>query len=129
MANEKPAHGEFCWNELMTRDVEKAGKFYKDLVGWEMADSPMPGMAYTILKTGEKDRGGMMAMPPEVPAGVPSHWLAYVTVDDVDAVIENIPKLGGELLMGPMDIPNVGRICVAKDPTGAAIGFITFPKE
>ena len=27
-------HGNFYWNELMTRDVEKAKKFYGDTIGW-----------------------------------------------------------------------------------------------
>lgn len=129
MANEMPKHGTFCWNELMTRDVEKASKFYKELIGWEPADSGMPGMDYKLWNMDDKNQGGMMAMPPDVPEMVPSHWLSYVTVDDVDAVAANIPKLGGELMHGPADIPTVGRFCVAKDPTGAVIGFISFPKQ
>lgn len=128
MANEMPKHGTFCWNELMTRDVEKASKFYKELVGWEPTKSSMTDMEYFTFKHDGKDQGGMMAMPPDVPEMVPSHWMAYVTVDDVDAVAANIPKLGGEVMHGPIDIPTVGRFCVAKDPTGAVIGFITFPK-
>ena len=37
--SDKPAQGTFCWNELMTRDTDKAGKFYAELIGWELADS------------------------------------------------------------------------------------------
>ncbi|MEZ5360679.1 MAG: VOC family protein [Candidatus Zixiibacteriota bacterium] len=129
MANEMPKHGTFCWNELMTWDVEAAKKFYKELVGWEPTDSGMPGMNYLLLKKDDKDQGGMMQMPPEIPKEVPSHWMSYITVDDVDAVAANIPKLGGQVMHGPMDIPGVGRFCAAMDPTGAAISFITFPKK
>ena len=28
------SHGTFYWNELMTRDVEGAKKFYADTIGW-----------------------------------------------------------------------------------------------
>ena len=28
------AHGEFCWNELMTGDVAKAKAFYAKTIGW-----------------------------------------------------------------------------------------------
>ena len=28
------SHGSFHWNELMTRDIEKAKKFYGDVIGW-----------------------------------------------------------------------------------------------
>ena len=124
---ERPKHGEFCWNELMTRDTEKAGNFYKELIGWSLNDSAMPGMDYTMLKSGEKDCGGMMKMPADVPEQVPSHWMAYITVDNVDEAAEKAKALGGQVLVGPQDIPNVGRFCVITDPTGAAVGLITFP--
>ena len=51
MADNKPAHGEFCWNELMTRDTAAAGKFYSELIGWKTVDGNMPGMQYTLFKT------------------------------------------------------------------------------
>ena len=28
------AHGHFHWNELMTRDIDRAKKFYADTLGW-----------------------------------------------------------------------------------------------
>lgn len=129
MSDDKPAVGTFCWNELMTRDTEKAGKFYADLIGWNPTANTMPGMDYTIMKAGETDAGGMMAMPAEVPAEVPSHWMAYITVEDVDASAAKTKELGGQVLVGPEDIPHVGRFCVIQDPTGAAVGLITFPSK
>ncbi|MCP4704086.1 MAG: VOC family protein, partial [candidate division Zixibacteria bacterium] len=81
MANEKSTHGTFCWNELMTRDAKSATKFYTELLGWKASDSGMPGMDYTLLKAGDKDAGGLMGMPDDVPKEVPSHWMAYINVD------------------------------------------------
>ncbi len=124
MADNKPAHGTFCWNELMTRDTAAAGEFYSNLIGWKLEDSKMPGMQYTILKAGETQAGGMMAMPPDVPKEVPAHWMAYITVDDVDGAARKTAELGGIVLVQPRDIPNVGRFCVIQDPTGAAVGLI-----
>ncbi len=127
MSNEKPAHGMFCWNELMTRDSDGAAKFYTELLGWKAADSGMPGMKYTLLKVGDKDAGGMMDMPPEVPKEVSSHWMAYIAVEDVDALTKKTEDLGGKILHGPQDVPNVGRFCIIQDPTGAVVSLITFP--
>ena len=73
MSENKPAHGTICWNELVTRDTPAAAKFYTELLGWKAIDSGMPGMAYTIFKAQDKDLGGMMAMPAEIPAEVSSH--------------------------------------------------------
>jgi predicted enzyme related to lactoylglutathione lyase len=49
-----------------------------------------------------------------------------VTVDDVDATARTALQLGGKVLMGPQDIPNVGRFCVIQDPQGAVISAITY---
>ncbi len=123
MPDEKPAVGTFCWNELMTRDIEAAKKFYSELIGWNPTDAGMPGMDYTLLKIGDKDAAGMMAMPDEVPKEVPSHWMAYITVDDVDAAAKKTTELGGTVIHGPQDIPTVGRFCIIQDPTGATVSL------
>jgi hypothetical protein len=117
-------HGEFCWNELMTRKKDAARKFYSELLGWKAEDAGMPGMDYTIFKVGDKMVGGMMDMPADIPEQVPSHWMAYVAVDDVDAAAARVADLGGQLLHGPADIPNVGRFCVVQDPSGGAVSLI-----
>lgn len=131
MSDNKPAHGTFCWNELATRDVKAAGKFYSELIGWEVAASGMPGMDYSMFKAGGKDAGGMMAMPAEVPDQVPSHWMAYITVDNVDSLVGKVTELGGQILHGPQDVPGVGRFITVQDPTGAVVGLITLaaPEE
>ena len=64
--------------------------------------------------------GGMMKCPHP---GLPAHWLAYVNVPDVDAAAAAAAKLGGQIVVPPMDIPTVGRIAVLVDPQGAAIGI------
>jgi predicted enzyme related to lactoylglutathione lyase len=129
MSNEKPTHGTFCWNELVTRDVAAAEKFYTELLGWMAVDSGMPGMKYTLLKVNEKDAGGIMDMPPDVPKEVPSHWMAYVAVDNVDALAKKTEDLGGNILYGPQDVTHVGRFCTIQDPTGGVLSLITFPSK
>jgi len=125
MSNDKPDQGTFRWNELVTRDTAGARKFYTKLIGWGAADSGMPGMDYTVFKAGDKDAGGMMTMPADVPQEVPAHWMAYITVDDVDALIGKVLDLGGQVLHGPQDVPKVGRFCIIQDPTGAVVSLIT----
>ncbi len=64
MSDMKFVHGTFCWNELVTRDVATAEKFYTELLGWQAAKSGMPGMDYTLFKAHEKDVAGLMQMLP-----------------------------------------------------------------
>lgn len=125
MSEQKSPNGIFCWNELVTRDRAGAKKFYTELLGWNADESDMPGMPYTVFRAGEKQAGGMMEMPPDVPKEVPAHWMAYITVDDVDAAAEKTKELGGTLLHGPQDVPEVGRFCIIQDPTGAVVSLIT----
>jgi predicted enzyme related to lactoylglutathione lyase len=120
--------GMFSWNELMTTDVEGARKFYTDLLGWTTEELQMEGGNYTVIKVGGEEIGGMMITPPQA-KGVPPHWGAYVTVDDVDATATKANDLGGNILVPPTDIPDVGRFSVVQDPQGAALAIITYLKR
>lgn len=117
--------GTFVWNELLTTDVDKARGFYGELLGWKMEEMDMGEMgAYVMLKQGDNTVGGIMKVPQE---GIPSHWLPYVGVEDVDATCERVKALGGQIHMGPMDLPEIGRVAAGVDPTGAAIAFFAPP--
>ncbi|HNY65151.1 MAG TPA: VOC family protein [Deltaproteobacteria bacterium] len=120
-------HGAFSWSELMTTDIEGAKAFYAKLFGWETEDMPMPGMTYTVIKAGGREIGGMMSMPKDA-TGMPSMWVTYVTVDDVDKTAQDAEGLGAKVLMPPTDIPDVGRFCVIQDPQGAMINAITYKR-
>ena len=39
-------HGAFHWNELNTRDTEKAKRFYEETLGWTFEDMPMDFGSY-----------------------------------------------------------------------------------
>jgi predicted enzyme related to lactoylglutathione lyase len=127
-----PANGAFCWQELATTDLDAAQNFYKTLLGWEVKGgkapecegSEAPPMIYNEIVVAGEHVGGMYKMGPEH-GGAPSHWRAYVAVDDVDAKAAQVLELGGTVCVQPMDIPNVGRFCVINDPTGATISLIT----
>jgi uncharacterized protein len=115
-----PKPGVFCWNELVAVDEAAATKFYTALFGWKT--QPFGGSTdYTLFMKGDTTVGGMMKCPKP---GLPSHWLAYVTVEDVDAAAATAAKLGGKVVMPPFDVPTVGRIAVLTDPQGAAIAIL-----
>lgn len=118
-----PGHGSFCWNELGTTDDEAAKKFYAELFGWEYKGGDAGGVVYSEIMAGGRPVGGVYKMGAEQ-AGMPSHWMPYVAVDDVDGAAGRVESLGGKVCVPPTDIPNVGRFCVVNDPTGAAISLI-----
>ena len=116
-------HGAFSWCELMTADVEAAKRFYTELLGWTTEE--VPGMSYTLVKTGDTGIGGIMAVPPQA-TGAPPQWGIYVIVDDVDATARKAQALGATTIVPLTDIPNVGRFYTFQDPQGAVISIITY---
>lgn len=115
--------GALCWNELQTRDIDRAGAFYEQLLGWKAKTSEFGPMVYTEFRNNDAPVAGMMAMPPMVPAEVPANWLVYFAVSDCDAIVAKIAGAGGTILSPAMDIPP-GRFAVAMDPQGAAFAII-----
>jgi len=119
-------HGAISWAELMTTDMAGAKAFYADLFGWEYEDMPMEGgMVYSCLNANGDPVGGIMDIPPDAPP-MPSNWGLYVTVDDADTTAEQAVARGGQILVPPKDIPEVGRFCVIQDPQGACINIISY---
>lgn len=111
----------FVHVELQTQDAEKAKKFYKSLFSWELQDIPTgQGGTYTLIGVGEGTGGGIMKNP--VP-NAPSHWLAYVRVDDVAAATKKAKELGATVLQNRTEVPNFGWFSVISDPTGAVLGL------
>jgi len=119
------SNGTFCWPELSTTDSAGAKEFYKSIFGWDLHDDEVgPGQVYTMASKSGKNVGAMYQQSPDQKAqGVPSHWLSYVSVDDVDKSLEKVQSLGGAAIMGPMDIMDIGRMAVLSDPTGAAFAM------
>ncbi len=123
----KPAHGEFMWNELMTRDDAGAVSFFEKLLGWGHNDWPMGEQGiYRLMTSGPKSVAGIMKMAaPQFPEQLPPHWMSYIAVDNVDMRWEKAQSLGGVGIHPPTDIPQVGRFCIIQDPTGGVIALMT----
>ncbi len=109
-------HGDFIWYELLTPDADAAQAFYAPMLGWSVRDAGMGGMDYRIFAGSEADVGGIM----QAGDGMPSAWLGYVGVDDVDRMAESVQHGGGAVHVPPTDIPGVGRFAFVADPQGAA---------
>ena len=116
MAN-RETHGMFCWQELMTTNVDQAADFYKNLLGWEYGAMAMDDGDYTLIKNRGEEIGGMMTLPSEM-KNVPPHWNAYFTVTNINETIAVIKNNGGNIMMGPQDIPDTGQFAACNAPDG-----------
>jgi predicted enzyme related to lactoylglutathione lyase len=119
-----PEVGEASWRELMTTDAPAAMKFYEQVFGWQPTQTMDMGPAgtYQIFNRPHGMIGGMMNKPPQM-ANVPPNWQLYFRVPDVHAAAERVKANGGQIVNGPMELPDGDWIANAIDPQGAAFGL------
>src|SRR5437870_3082576 len=73
--------GTVVWNELLTKDTNKAQSFYGGLLGWNFEKFPAGDTDYTIIQNGnEQGGGGMFAIDPSW-GPVPPNWMVYFAVE------------------------------------------------
>ena len=58
-----------------------------------------------------------------VPAEVPSYWMVYFSVDDVDETYRKALATGAHEMLPPSDFPG-GRFAIVSDPQGATFGLL-----
>ena len=77
--------------------------------------------AYVIYGHGETQYGGAFTAPPSMP--MPSAWLYYIHVEDIDASVAKAVELGATVLMGVHAVPTGERIAQLRDPQGVAFAL------
>jgi uncharacterized protein len=116
--------GSLGWSQLNASDPAKAKPFYTGLFGWAFRDDAMgDGSTYTTWLKSDGMAGGMMPLP--MP-GIPSHWLTYFAVANVDETHAKATSLGAITYVSPTDIPGMGRFSVLGDPQGAGFALVRF---
>ncbi len=115
--------GSVCWRELITSNVDVAGKFYASIFGWEPKVSDKGDRKYLLFSKGKELVCGMMA-PPE--RGIPTHWITYWETNNCDQTVEKAKRFGGHVIKGTTEIKDVGRFAILLDPEGAEFGVHEF---
>ena len=121
----KYPHGTFSWADNSSSDPEAVKTFYMDLFGWSKVEVPIgENMTYTVFQLDGHDCAALSGMmPDQLQLDVPSQWNNFVTVDDVDALVDVVKAHGGSVVYGPEDVFDSGRMLHFQDPTGAALNM------
>ena len=110
-----------CWVDVSVDDVPKAIAFYQALFGWNIELGGPEVGGYSIA---HQDGRIVAAISPKMAGpGAPTVWTTFLATDDADATADKIKGAGGQVLAGPMDVMEEGRMAVAMDPAGAAFGL------
>ena len=116
------APGCLTWNDLSTTDPHAAGAFYSSLFGWT-AEQPDGVDDYWTWRNDDRLNGGMRKLSAEETGmGIPSNWMPYFAVEDLDAAVARIEELGGRVHVPPSEVP-AGRFAVGQDPQGAVFAL------
>jgi predicted enzyme related to lactoylglutathione lyase len=121
----KYPQGAFCWADCTSKDAATAKAFYTDALGWSANDLPTDiGVDYTMFAHDGHQVAALSQMSPQMAEqGMPSMWNHYISVEDVEAMGQNITELGGTVIMPAFDVMDQGRMLVFQDPTGAMVSL------
>ncbi len=108
-----------CWYDLGTSDKDKSKAFYTELFGWTYEDGGEEVGGYTTAHLGGEKVAGMMANDGSMG---PDSWFVYFKTDDVAKLREASVASGGEAVMDPMPISDLGTMVFVNDNGGAFIG-------
>ena len=111
--------GKFVWFEHVSSHLAKARKFYEPLFNWHTESMPMGASRYHMILNGKDGIGGLRTGS----ATERPHWLAYLSVDDVDAAYQAALAAGARSVEAPADFPTVGRGATIADRSGAVFAL------
>ncbi len=104
---------------MSTDDAAGVRDFYKAVVGWETEDVDMGGYADYVMKTpGSGDHVSGVCHAKGSNAELPSGWLIYIVVADVEQSAAACLENGGKVVVEPRGLAG-GRFCVIEDPGGS----------
>lgn len=125
MSDRKQLPGKFVWFEHVSKDPKTAQDFYAEVLGWKVKPFPMGDFAYEMILTGDTWDTMIGGYAPTNGKPKPSHWIAAVSVENVEVAVKAATANGGKVLDGPSDLPTVGRTARIADPQGAELGLLT----
>lgn len=112
--------GKIGWFDLTVPNATEVRDFYKAVVGWTSSDVAMGGYNdYCMHPSPTSDPVAGICHAAGANTGLPPVWLMYITVENADESANVCIANGGEVLVGPKDMGNMGRFCVIRDPAGA----------
>ncbi|MFJ9038853.1 VOC family protein [Streptomyces sp. NPDC102406] len=115
--------GAFCWAEVNSRDAARTDAFFTSVFPYEVRKMADEHVDFDVWQLAGSPVLGRMRMTDDFPEHVPSYVNVYFVVEDCDAALATVRRLGGTLHFGPVDSP-FGRFAAVGDPQGAAFTVI-----
>ncbi len=112
------------WFEIPVKDMRRAMKFYKDVLGYECDHQTMDGMemAFFPSKTERWGCGGMLSKQEKVKPSRDCVKIYFASPSqDLASELAKVHKAGGKVLHPKTSIGKYGHMAVFEDTEGNAI--------
>jgi len=115
--------GTCSWNELWATDPAAAQAFYTSQFGWTLPPPMDMGAMgqYQFIAHDDVQVGAICQAPPQMPA---SMWNFYFRVPSIAAAKATAEASGGQVIMGPHQVPTGDWIIQGIDPQGAMFALV-----
>ena len=111
----------FVFADLSTYDVKVAKDFYNNVFRW---DYPEDQSSYSIATFKGAEVAGIYETPQKFKEmKMPSFWMSYIQVNNLDQTIETAKSMGGIIELVDKNQP-IGKVALIRDPLGA--GFTVY---
>ncbi|MEM6997346.1 MAG: VOC family protein [Patescibacteria group bacterium] len=129
----------FIWADLSALDLKKARSFYKSVFGWTLHKDTsafdaisdeddqfgINKSSYYGAFAGSDAIAGIFDMPPFFrKIKMPSFWMSYLSVNDIQGVVDRARKIKGVVIEVEPSPFYKGQIALIRDPAGA--GFTVY---
>ena len=119
MADDNPKVGSIVWIDLTVDNADETRDFYQQVVGWDQAPVEMSGYNdFNMLMQGTDKPMAGICNARGTNANLPSKWLIYIVVADLEESVKQCIRLGGKVLVKPKELGG-SRFSVIQDPAGA----------
>ncbi len=121
--SERPVPGTVGWFDLTVEDADSIRDFYAEVVGWKATPLSMGDYSDYVMGTADGTPVSGVCHARGTNAGLPSQWLMYVNVADIEASRSACEARGGKLQTPVKNMEGHGAYCVIQDPAGAVMAL------
>ncbi len=116
-------NGKIVWTDLTVPNAEEIRDFYQSVVGWSNDPLSMGDYDDYCMKSESGDVVTGICHARDSNRTMPSQWIIYVQVPNVNESAKKATELGGKVIEGPRQMGE-HNFCVIQDPAGAMLGLI-----
>jgi len=113
--------------ELPADNLERAQEFYRRAFDWSI--NTVPGMGYTLVQTTPSGKDGSPTEPGAINGGMLTRQppiknpVITIQVTSIDDSLQQIEKLGGQVLRGKQPVGDMGFAAYFSDSEGNVLGL------